>query len=197
MRHAFLCAFLCRRCTTTTWKCLFSRFLEEVNTKRRFSKSFEKILELNSRKIHQIENLTKRHGIRDTNFKTARIHLLDDVFSHFVIVAASHVWCHKQTLDKRNYRSNYLSSGHFIDRAEYLFMWWFSYREKYRIVLPLQLPHSQRLYLKVRTLPLRREKPWERGNFLEDTFSYAGAVKCINLYIIYGIQDILCRNSLK
>ena len=131
------CAFLCRRWTTTTWKCRFSRFLEEVNTKRRFYKSFEKIVELNSRKIHQIENLVKRHGIRDVNFKKARIHL-SDVFSHVVVVVASHVWCHKQTLDKRNYsRSNYLSSEHFIDRAECLFMWWFSFREKYRVVLPL------------------------------------------------------------
>ena len=129
MRHAFLCAFLCRRCTTTTWKCLFSRFLEELNTKRRFSKSFEKIVELSSRKTHQIENLIKRHGIRDTNFKTVRIHFLRDVFSHVVVVVASHVWCHNQTLDKRNYsRSNYLSSEHFIDRAECLFMWWFSFR---------------------------------------------------------------------
>lgn len=57
----------------------------EVNTKRRFYKSFEKIVELNSRKIHQIENLIKRHGIRDANFKTARIHLRD-VFSHVVVV---------------------------------------------------------------------------------------------------------------
>ena len=61
----------------------------EVNTKRRFYKSFEKIVELNSRKIHQIENLIKRHGIRDANFKTARIHLRD-VFSVVVVVVASH-----------------------------------------------------------------------------------------------------------
>ena len=26
------CTFLCRRCTTTTWKCLISRFVEDVNT---------------------------------------------------------------------------------------------------------------------------------------------------------------------
>ena len=96
------------------------------------------MVELNSRKIHQIENLIKRHGISDKNFKTARIHLLRDVFSHVVVVVASHVWCHKQTLDKRNCnRSNYLSSEYFIDRAECLFMWWFSFREKYSIVLPL------------------------------------------------------------
>ena len=25
------CTFLCRRCTTTTWKCLISRFMEDVN----------------------------------------------------------------------------------------------------------------------------------------------------------------------
>ena len=28
------CTFLCCRCTTTTWKCLISRFMEDVNDRR-------------------------------------------------------------------------------------------------------------------------------------------------------------------
>ena len=33
--HAMaICTFLCRHCTTTTWNVLFSRFIEDVNTKK-------------------------------------------------------------------------------------------------------------------------------------------------------------------
>ena len=28
------CTFFCRHCTTTTWKCVFSRFVEDVNTRK-------------------------------------------------------------------------------------------------------------------------------------------------------------------
>ena len=31
-RIMLFCTFPCRRCTTTTWKCLISRFIEDVNT---------------------------------------------------------------------------------------------------------------------------------------------------------------------
>ena len=34
VHHAF-CTFLCRHCTTTTWKCLMSRCTEEVHKRRR------------------------------------------------------------------------------------------------------------------------------------------------------------------
>ena len=34
--HAF-CTFLCRHCTTTTWKFLISRFVEDVSTRQRLS----------------------------------------------------------------------------------------------------------------------------------------------------------------
>lgn len=47
------------------------------------------------------------------------------------------------------------------------------------------------------TLRLGREMPWERDCFWRILFSYACAIKHINLYIIYGIQDILYRKSLK
>ena len=65
------------------------------------------------------------------------------------------------------------------------------------MVLPLQQPRSQYLFLKVGTLPLGREMPGEQDYFWRVLFSYACAVKYINLYIIYGIQDILYRKSLK
>ena len=48
------CTFLCRHCTTTTWKCLFSRFVEDVNTTEWLSFFFPElrysILEFNSTK---------------------------------------------------------------------------------------------------------------------------------------------------
>ena len=37
------CTILCRHCTTTTWKCLISRFLEDVNTRQRISFSFSEL----------------------------------------------------------------------------------------------------------------------------------------------------------
>ena len=37
------CTFLCRYCTTTTWKCLISRFVEDVNTRQRLSSSFSEL----------------------------------------------------------------------------------------------------------------------------------------------------------
>ena len=48
------CTFLCRHCTTTTWKYLTSRFVEDVSTRQRLSFSFPELwyspLEFNSRK---------------------------------------------------------------------------------------------------------------------------------------------------
>ena len=50
------CTFLCRRCTTTTWNCLISCLVEDVNT-RRLSFSLTELwyspLEFNSRNIRQ------------------------------------------------------------------------------------------------------------------------------------------------
>ena len=46
-----------RHCTTTTWKCLISRFVEDGNTRQQLSFSFPELwyspLEFNSRKIWQ------------------------------------------------------------------------------------------------------------------------------------------------
>ena len=50
------CTFLCRRWTTTTWKCLISRFVEDVNSRRLFfcfPELWYSLLEFNSRKICQ------------------------------------------------------------------------------------------------------------------------------------------------
>ena len=50
----FFCTFLCRHCTTTTWKCLISRFVENANTRQQLYFSFAKLWyslsEFNSRK---------------------------------------------------------------------------------------------------------------------------------------------------
>ena len=54
--HTPFCTFLCRRCTTTTWICLISRFVGDANTRRpSFSRSelWYSPLEFNSRKICQ------------------------------------------------------------------------------------------------------------------------------------------------
>ena len=49
------CKFLCCQCTTTTWKCLISRFVEVMNRRQQLSLSFPILwhnpLEFNSRKI--------------------------------------------------------------------------------------------------------------------------------------------------
>ena len=49
------CTFLCRQCTTTTWKCLISRFVEVMNRRQQLSFSFRILwhnpLEFNSRNI--------------------------------------------------------------------------------------------------------------------------------------------------
>ena len=49
-----LCSFFCRHWTTTTWKCLISRFVENSNTRERLGFPFPglrySVLELNSRK---------------------------------------------------------------------------------------------------------------------------------------------------
>ena len=56
VHHAF-CTFLSRRCTTTTWKCLISRSVENGNTRQQLSFSFPKLwynpLEFNSKTICQ------------------------------------------------------------------------------------------------------------------------------------------------
>ena len=58
------CSFPCRRCTTMTWNCLISRFVEDVNTRQQPSFAFPELwyspLESNSEQIRQhLTNLTR------------------------------------------------------------------------------------------------------------------------------------------
>ena len=73
------CTFLSRRCTTTTtWKCLISRFVEDGNTGQQLSFSFLELWhspsELNCQKIANIVQ-TERDGISAIKFEAARIHV--------------------------------------------------------------------------------------------------------------------------
>ena len=80
------CTFLCRHCTTTTWKCLISRFVEDVNTRQRLSlsssfswtsiQSFRIQLQKKIANIWQIE----WDRISAIKFEAARLHCLGDVF---------------------------------------------------------------------------------------------------------------------
>ena len=51
------CTFLCRPCTTSTWNCLISRFVKDVDTRQWLSFSYRELwhnpLEFNSGKICQ------------------------------------------------------------------------------------------------------------------------------------------------
>lgn len=67
----FLC--LCRRCTTTKWNCLISRFVESMKHETKIQIRYSP-LKFNYRKIHQRNWQIKRHGIRAMNFETAWIH---------------------------------------------------------------------------------------------------------------------------
>ena len=81
------CTFLSRRCTTTTLKCLISRFVEDVNT-RQLSVSFPELLyspsEFNSKTICPHMTNETRWNKRDK----ARIHFLTDVFVAVAVVVA-------------------------------------------------------------------------------------------------------------
>ena len=86
------CTFLCRRCTTTTWKCLISRFDEDVNRRQQFSFSFPELwyslLRIQLKKIANIWRI-KRDRISVIKFEAARIHFLSDVFVAVAVVVAS------------------------------------------------------------------------------------------------------------
>ena len=86
--------FLCRRCTTTTWKCLISRFVEDVKTRQRLSSSFPELcnlLDLTPEKFVNIWGI-KRVGISATMFEVARIYFLSDVFVAVAVVVAEAPW---------------------------------------------------------------------------------------------------------
>ena len=71
------CTLLCRHCTTTTWKCLISRFMEDedVTKRRRIFLSFSKLgcgpQEINSRKIRLHLTVSVDGNKRDNVWKKA------------------------------------------------------------------------------------------------------------------------------
>ena len=87
------CTFRSRRCTTTTWKCLISRFVEDLNTRRQLAFFFSWTL-IQSFRIQPPQTFAnicgiKRDGISAIKFEAARIHFLSDVF---VVVAVVVPW---------------------------------------------------------------------------------------------------------
>ena len=85
------CTFLSSRCTSRTWKCLISRFVEDGNTGQQPSFSFLELWyspsELNSQRIANIWRI-KRDGTSAIKFKAAWIHFLRDVFVVVAVVFA-------------------------------------------------------------------------------------------------------------
>ena len=71
------CTFLCRHCTTTTWKYLISRFFEDVHTRQRLSFSFPEFwhspLEFNVKKKFASFWRIRRDGISAIKFEAARL----------------------------------------------------------------------------------------------------------------------------
>ena len=67
--------FFCRHCMTTTWKCLISRFVEDVNTRQRLSSSLSELryslLEFNSSKSCQDLTNWMRWNKRDKVWSSA------------------------------------------------------------------------------------------------------------------------------
>ena len=90
MHNAFFCSFLSHRCTTTTWKCLISRFVEDGNIRQHFFPF------LNFDTVHQNSTPKKfaniwriiRDGISAIKFQAVRIHFLSDVFVAVAVVVA-------------------------------------------------------------------------------------------------------------
>ena len=79
------CTFLCRRCTTITWKCLISRFVQDGNTKQPCSFRFPKLWynPLTSKKHANLWQI-KRVG----KFEAAQIYFLSDVFVAVAVIVA-------------------------------------------------------------------------------------------------------------
>ena len=84
------CTFLCRRCTTTTWKWLISLFVEDVKTKQRLFSSFPELCSLLDLPPEKFVNIWRieRVGISAITFEVARIHFLSDFFVAVAVVVA-------------------------------------------------------------------------------------------------------------
>ena len=66
------CTFPCRRCKTTSWKCLISRFVEDGNTRQQLSFSFPELWYSTPKKIVNICRI-KRDEISAMKFEAAWI----------------------------------------------------------------------------------------------------------------------------
>ena len=69
------CTFLCRHCTTTTWKYLISRLMEDLKTRQRLYFSFPELLysllEYNSKKnLPTFDELNEMEYTRPITFQT-------------------------------------------------------------------------------------------------------------------------------
>ena len=84
-------SFLCRHCTTRTWKCPISRLVEDGNTRQQLSFSFAELwcspLESASKKLANIRRI-KRDGISAIKFEAAQVHFLSDVFEAVAVAVA-------------------------------------------------------------------------------------------------------------
>ena len=81
------CTFLFCRCTTTTWNCLISRFVEDGTKRQQLSFSFPNLwcsLELNSKNFAYIWRI-KRDGISAIKFEATQIYFLSDVFDKHTV----------------------------------------------------------------------------------------------------------------
>ena len=85
------CTFLCGHCTTTAWKSLISRFMEDVNKRQRLEFFFlfqNLVKKLTPGKFSYIWHFPEI-GIRATKFEKARIHFKSDVFAAVAVVNAA------------------------------------------------------------------------------------------------------------
>ena len=84
------CTFLCRRCTTTTWNCLISRFEEDVTDKNTtlFLFSWTSIQSFRIQLPKKFANIwrNERAGISAILKVSTRTHFLSDVFVAVVLV---------------------------------------------------------------------------------------------------------------
>ena len=76
VHHAF-CTSLCRHCTTTTWKCVISRYMENVNKRRQIFLSLSKLKcgpqEINSREIRHHLTFSADWNNRDNVWLNANL----------------------------------------------------------------------------------------------------------------------------
>ena len=87
------CPFLCRHCTTTTWKCLISRFMEDVNKRLRI---FFLFLNLSTVPKKPTRGHSPAFGIfsnlwinaKKKKIEKTRTHFNSDVFAAFAVVDA-------------------------------------------------------------------------------------------------------------